>query len=49
MAAGSFLYISATNLLPQIRFGSHSRRYERMLGFVCGIGLVILLFALIRA
>jgi zinc and cadmium transporter len=47
MAAGSFLYISATNLLPQIRFGSHSRRHERILGFVCGIGVVVLLFGLI--
>lgn len=49
MAAGSFLYISATNLLPQIRYGSHDRRLERMAGFVCGVGLVVLLFALIRA
>src|SRR5262249_12578656 len=47
MAAGSFLYISATSLLPQIRYGSHSRRYERMIGFLCGIGLVIALFILI--
>jgi len=44
MAAGSFLYISATNLLPQIRYGSHSRRTERLFGFVCGIGIVIVLF-----
>jgi zinc and cadmium transporter len=47
MSAGSFLYISATSLLPQIRYGSHSRRYERMLGFVCGLGLVVLLFVLV--
>lgn len=47
MAAGSFLYISATNLLPQIRYGSKSRRYERMIGFVCGIGIVVLMFSLI--
>jgi len=42
MAAGSFLYISATTLLPQIRYASHGRRYDRMIGFLCGIGLVVL-------
>ncbi len=49
MAAGSFLYISATTLLPQIRYASHGRRYDRMIGFLCGIGLVVLLFVLIAA
>lgn len=49
MAAGSFLYISATALLPQIRYGTHSGRFERLLGFILGITLVVLLSIAVAA
>jgi len=45
LAAGTFLYIGATDLLPEIQAGSTSGdRRQRMLGFVCGlvvIGVVV--------
>lgn len=43
LSAGSFLYISATDLLPEIHSGrTGAERRERMLGLLCGIALIVL-------
>ena len=49
MAAGSFLYIGATNLLPVVRAGPARERPERLFGFLLGLGLVVLLSAVMPA
>jgi zinc and cadmium transporter len=44
IAAGTFLYIGATDLLPELHAGRTIRdRAERMLGFVAGVFVVVLL------
>jgi len=44
IAAGTFLYIGATDLLPEIHSGTtRSSRVERMYGFVAGIALIAVL------
>ncbi|HYR88261.1 MAG TPA: ZIP family metal transporter [Terriglobia bacterium] len=41
IAAGTFLYIAATDLLPEIRVGrTPSERRQRMLGFAAGLGVM---------
>jgi zinc and cadmium transporter len=41
LAAGTFLYIGATDLLPEIHSGATSaRRRERMVGFLAGIAII---------
>ena len=41
IASGTFLYIGATNLLPEIHFGAtRSSRVERMYSFLAGIALI---------
>jgi zinc and cadmium transporter len=41
LASGTFLYIGATDLLPELRHASNSReKYERLLGFLLGLALV---------
>ena len=41
VAAGTFLYIGATDLLPEIHSGvTPSARVERMYGFLAGIALI---------
>jgi len=43
IAAGTFLYIAATDLLPEIRVGrTPADRRERMLGFAAGLGVMAL-------
>jgi zinc and cadmium transporter len=43
LAAGSFLYIGATDLLPELHSGGSERdRRQRLLGFLTGIALVAL-------
>lgn len=41
LASGTFLYIGATDLLPEIHVGSSSQRRHRLLGFLLGVGLVV--------
>ena len=44
IAAGTFLYIGATDLLPEVHSGrTPTDRRERMLGFICGVALIALL------
>jgi zinc and cadmium transporter len=44
IAAGTFLYIGATDLLPEVHSGrTPTDRRERMLGFVCGVVSIALL------
>jgi zinc and cadmium transporter len=41
LAAGTFLYIGATDLLPEIHSGgTRADRRERMLGFICGVAAI---------
>ena len=42
LASGTFLYIGATDLLPEIHVGSAAQRKHRLLGFLLGVGLVVL-------
>jgi zinc and cadmium transporter len=43
LAAGTFLYIGATDLLPEIHSGATSAsRFERMSGFLAGIAIIVL-------
>lgn len=43
IAAGTFLYIGATDLLPEVQTGrSAAERIERMLGFLAGVLLIVL-------
>ncbi|HEX9297638.1 MAG TPA: ZIP family metal transporter [Polyangiaceae bacterium] len=43
VTAGTFLYIAATDLLPEIHSGKTPReRRERMLGFLAGVALIAL-------
>lgn len=47
LAAGTFLYIGATDLLPELKTGrSFRERCERMIGFLAGIGTILLAGAL---
>ena len=47
LAAGTFLYIGATDLLPEIHSGlTPSGRAERMLGFAAGIALIAVVSAI---
>jgi zinc and cadmium transporter len=47
IAAGSFLYIGATDLLPELHSGrTPSERRGPMLGFVAGVALIVLASAL---
>jgi zinc and cadmium transporter len=47
LAAGTFLYIGATDLLPELKTGrSFGERCERMIGFLAGIGTILLASAL---
>ena len=39
IAAGTFLYIGATSLLPEFRSGSTVERVERIAGFATGVGI----------
>lgn len=48
IAAGSFLYIGAVDLLPELRHGSASEMRQRVVGLVLGLGL-LLAFHLIEA
>ncbi|MBI2895457.1 MAG: ZIP family metal transporter [Deltaproteobacteria bacterium] len=42
IAAGTFLYIGATDLLPEVHRGrSTGERSQRMIGFLCGAALVV--------
>ncbi len=46
LAAGAFLYIGATDLLPELHSGQTApARWERMAGFLCGVGLMVLIAA----
>ena len=48
IAAGTFLYIGATDLLPDVQSGrTASARAERMLGFVSGIILIVVVSVLV--
>jgi zinc and cadmium transporter len=43
LAAGTFLYIGATDLLPEIHSGATpASRRERMFGFLAGIAIIAL-------
>jgi zinc and cadmium transporter len=43
IAAGTFLYIGATDLLPGIHAGrTRAERLERLTGFLAGVGLIVL-------
>jgi zinc and cadmium transporter len=47
LASGSFLYIAATDLLPEIHAGHRpADRRERMIGFLLGIGVLLAASAL---
>ena len=47
IAAGTFLYIGATDLLPEVHCGRTSvERRKRMLGFLCGVCIIVLSSAL---
>lgn len=41
IAAGTYLYIGATDLLPEIHSGKTGDRRQRMIGFVFGIALMV--------
>jgi zinc and cadmium transporter len=40
IASGTFLYIGATDLLPEIHLGPKELRYQRLAGFLLGLALV---------
>lgn len=40
IAAGTFLYIAGTDLLPDVQSAEGSERLERMVGFIAGIFLI---------
>ena len=43
IASGTFLYIGATDLLPEMHSGPNPReRFSRLLGFLLGVGLLVL-------
>src|SRR5262249_13134345 len=49
IAAGTFLYIGGTDLLPHVQSGkSPSDRAERMLGFASGIVMIALVSVLVQ-
>lgn len=41
LASGTFLYIGATDLLPEIHLGTAIQRRRRLVGFLLGLALVI--------
>ena len=48
IAAGTFLYIAATDLLPEIHAGrTAGERRKRMLGFLAGVALILLVSAVL--
>jgi len=47
LAGGTFLYIGATDLLPELHSGhTKAERRERMFGFLAGVIVVLLASAL---
>ncbi len=50
LAAGTFLYIGATDLLPEVHSGETAvDRRERMLGFLCGVAVIAVLVSTVGA